>query len=157
MERESRTLVCVPLGACVRSLRGIGVALAFIGPALGGEPQAASVAPAAFAQNPAQYLNRKVSVRDFACYRRESDYLCSSGKGLDVIASAFAASSAKKKIDEECGEMDGIERTPGCVFDLILTPTSVAKEQGNVVRKGIATTGEIWIVHTNSMSVSEHH
>jgi len=53
--------------------------------------------------------------------------------------------------------MDGIERTPGCVVDLILTPVSVAREKGNVVRKGIAMTAEIWIVRAASISITAHH
>jgi hypothetical protein len=157
MERESRAFVGIRFDACRRRLGFVGLALTIAGSAFGGESQAVSVAPKAFAQNPAQYLNQKIAVRDFACYRRESDYLCSSGKGLDVVAGVMEASAAKKKIDEECGEMDGIERTPGCVVDLSLTPASVAREQGNVVRKGRAATEEIWVVHATSISITARH
>jgi len=157
MEQESRVMVGIRFGARIRRLLAIGSALAINGAAFAGEPQAVSVTSKAFAQNPAHYLNQTIAVADFACYRREADYLCSSGKGLDVVASAIEASAAKKKIDEECGEMDGIERKPGCVVDLILTPASVARAQGNVVRKGIATTGEIWIVRAGSISITAHH
>lgn len=115
-----------------------------------------AVSAAAFSQNPAQYLNQKIQVRDFACYRDETNYHCTSGKGLDVVAAQMTAGAAKKKIDEECGAMDGIERTPGCVFDITFTPASIAKGQGDIVRNGVATTGEIWIVQTTGLAATAH-
>jgi hypothetical protein len=121
-----------------------------------GAQNASTVSAAAFAQNPAQYLNRKIQVRDFACYRDESNYHCASGKGLDVVAAQMNAGAAKKKIEEECGAMDGIERTPGCIFDITFTPTSIAKGQGDIVRNGVATTGEIWIVQATGLAAAAH-
>jgi hypothetical protein len=115
-----------------------------------------AVSAAAFAQNPAQYLNRRIMVGDFACYSDGSAYRCASGIGLDLVSPLMAPGAAKKKIDGECGAFDGIERTPGCVFDLVFTPTSVAKGEGDIVRNGVATTGVIWIIQATNVIASTH-
>jgi hypothetical protein len=110
------------------------------------------VSAAAFAANPAQYLNKHIRVPGFACYAADKGYRCASGKKLDVVAATITANAAKKAIDEGCGELDGIERTPGCVFDLSFVPAAVSKAQGTVVKNGEATTGEIWVVDASSVS-----
>ncbi|MGO9134629.1 MAG: hypothetical protein ACLP8A_11380 [Methylovirgula sp.] len=110
------------------------------------------VSAVAFAANPAQYLNKHIRVPGFACYAADKGYRCASGKKLDVIAATITANAAKKAIDEGCGQLDGIERTPGCIFDLNLVPAAVSKAQGTVVKNGEATTGEIWVVEASGVT-----
>ena len=106
----------------------------------------------AFARDPARYLNQRVRVDDFACWKVEASFRCASGKGLDLISADVTPASAKKAIDEGCGGLDGIERTPGCLFDLVFTPLKVARGTGDVTRNGRATTVQIWIVEAAAVS-----
>jgi hypothetical protein len=106
----------------------------------------------AFARDPARYLNQRIRVDDFACWSNDGAYRCESGKELDVLPHDVGPAAAKQKITEECGGLDGVERTPGCVFDLVFTPTSLAKGDGNITRNGVSSTGQIWIVQTDSVT-----
>jgi hypothetical protein len=110
------------------------------------------VSAAAFARDPGHFLNQRIRVDDFACWNLEGAYRCESGKELDVIPLDISPAAVKQKIVEECGGNDGVERTPGCVFDLVFTPTSLAKGPGNIIRNEVVSTGPIWIVQTGSVS-----
>lgn len=112
------------------------------------------ISATALAQDPARYLNRQIRVDGFACWSDAAAYRCASGKGLDLIPAAIAPAAVKRAIDEGCGGLDGIERTPGCLFDLVFTPTGLARGEGDIVRNGRATTGQIWILRAGAVSAT---
>jgi hypothetical protein len=123
--------------------------LAFVAGALAQTPR--RVSAATFARDPAAFLNERIRVDDFACWSLEKAYRCASGKEFDIIPGDISTATAKKQITDECGGNDGIERTPGCLFDLVFTPRAIAKGPGDIIRNEIVSTGQIWIVQTDAV------
>ncbi len=119
-------------------------------PALAQTPQ--RVPATVFAREPARFLNQLVRVDDFACWSSGEATRCASGKALDVIPRDISPAASKKQILEQCGENDALERSPGCVFDLVFTPTALSKGPGNLVINEVVSTGQVWIVQTGSVT-----
>jgi hypothetical protein len=110
-----------------------------------------------FARDPARFLNQLVRVDKLGCFfSPEAGYRCTAYNGLYVVAGEMSPPAIKHKIEAECGGIVEEEDDPGCLFDLVFTPLSVAKGQGQLVQGDRSVTGQVWMVQAATVRATAH-
>lgn len=115
----------------------------------------AQMATSQFAPNARRYLNQPIGLRGLYCYSASSGYECRSGEPLRIVTDAMPAGPAKRAMDNDCGEMDGIELSASCRFTLQLVPTGVATRNGDYTRGGKNVRGSITVVTATVISAKK--
>src|SRR3954465_5584065 len=127
-------------------MRGVYVLiglLAFLAPVAAQNP---AVSADDLVQSPQRYLNQPVSFRGAYCYAVARGYECRTSAPLRLATDALPAGAAKTAIDNDCGELDGLELSPGCGFTLQMVPTETTTMEGDYIRNGQQVTGRITVV-----------
>jgi hypothetical protein len=118
-------------------LLALGVALLVSAPAV-----AKSIDWSELAKHPDRYVGQTVEVAGAYCASGgvngdAEGYQCSTAGALYIEASDVGPSSAKQKVDEDCGGMDVIERSSFCRATISFVPqsftTSTELEPGKTV------------------------
>jgi len=87
---------------------------------------AADVDPRALAANPEAYTGPAVELAVAYCGGDAGAYMCSTTGSVFVRVEALTANAAKAKIDNGCGGIDWVEKSPDCRFRLKFTATMYA-------------------------------
>ena len=93
-----------------------------------------------------RYLNQTIEFRNAYCYAATHGYECRTGAPLRLSTDKMPAGAAKATIDTDCGELDGLELSPGCGFTLQMLPTETTTMEGDYIRDGQRVTGRITVV-----------
>ena len=115
----------------------------------------AQMSTSQFAPNARRYLNQPVGLRGLYCYSAASGYECRSGEPLRIVTDAMPAGPAKRAMDNDCGELDGIEQSASCRFTLQMVPTEVATRSGDYTRNGKNVRGTITVVTVTVISAKK--
>lgn len=102
------------------------------------------------ARNPGAYLGQPIELDGAFCYAANKGYFCMTTEPLSVAADAMPSGVRKSIIDDECGEFDALEQSPGCKFSLRFLVKSVETTKGAYVRGGKAVQGQIKVLHTET-------
>ena len=86
---------------------------------------AGAVAWRDLANNPGRYIGKDVEIVSAYCGNAGDDpgYVCSTDGSLYVRPLALVDGAAKAKLDDNCGGMDWIEKSPFCHVKLRFTPS----------------------------------
>ena len=79
-----------------------------------------------FADDPDSYIGKPVQVLGYCAQDDADGYQCSTEGDLYIVAADIKPEFAKKKIEENCGGMDVIERSSFCRAMISFTPKSVS-------------------------------
>lgn len=101
-----------------------------------------AVSAADLARNARRYLEQPIA----------RGYQCTTSEPLRIDLESMPAGPAKTAMDDECGELDGIEQSPTCRFTLQIVPTEVKTESGSYVRNKKAAQGKITVVTATVVS-----
>jgi hypothetical protein len=77
------------------------------------------------AAHPEKYVGVEIEIPEAFCGSAAEGpgYVCSTRGGVYVSAQTLAANDGKRKIDEGCGGIDWIEKSPSCRVRLRFTPS----------------------------------
>ena len=106
-------------------------------------------------KDPNRYLNQPVEFRGAYCYTVERGYECRTEAPLRLSTDKLPAGAAKVAIDKDCGELDGLELSPGCGFTLQMVPTESTTMEGDYVSNGQSVTGRITVVTVTVISAKK--
>jgi hypothetical protein len=78
------------------------------------------------AAHPERYIGKEVAIHSAYCGSAgdKPGYECSTDGALYIHASALAPAAAKTKLDEECGGIDWLEKSPSCRVRIRFVPRS---------------------------------
>ena len=87
--------------------------------------------------DPGSYLGHELEITRGYCAQggvsgNETGYQCSTDGNVWIAARALSPASAKKKVDENCGGIDVIERSRFCGARITFTPSSMEKTNHNI-------------------------
>ena len=111
-----------------------------------------AVSAADLARNARRYLEQPIAFRGAYCYAAARGYQCTTSEPLRIELESMPAGPAKTAMDDECGELDGIEQSPTCRFTLQIVPTEVKTESGSYVRNKKAAQGKITVLTATVVS-----
>lgn len=106
-------------------------------------------------KDPQRYLNQPISFRGAYCYAATRGYECRTNAPLRLSTDKLPVGAAKTAIDNECGELDGLELSPGCSFTLQMVPTESTTMEGDYIRDGQRVPGRITVVTVTVVSASK--
>jgi hypothetical protein len=104
------------------------------------------------ARNARRYLEQPITFQGAYCFAAERGYQCMTIEPLRLVLETMPAGPAKTAMDNECGELDGLEHSPTCRFTLQMLPTEVKTETGTYVRNKRAVQGRITVVTATVIS-----
>jgi len=78
------------------------------------------------ADDPDSYIGKPVEVLGYCAQGDADGYQCSTEGDLYIVTPDIKPEFAKKKIEENCGGMDVIERSSFCRAKISFTPQSVS-------------------------------
>jgi hypothetical protein len=78
------------------------------------------------AEDPESYIGKPVEVMGYCAEEGDAGYRCSTDGDLYIVTPDIKPDFAKKKIAENCGELDVIERSDFCRAKIGFTPRSVS-------------------------------
>jgi len=107
------------------------------------------------AQSAKAHLNEPIGLSGAYCYAATHGYECRTVEALRIATDAMPAGAAKSAMDNDCGEIDGIEQSAGCRFTLQMVPTDVATRDDDYVRKGRQVKGKITVVTVTVISAQK--
>lgn len=127
----------------------IVLALAALAPAASAQ---SALNASQLAQSARAHLNAPIGLRGAFCYAATRGYECRTTEALLIVAEAMPAGAAKSAMDDDCGEVDGIEQSANCRFTLQLVPTEVGIQDGDYVRRGRQVRAKITVVTATVIS-----
>ena len=98
------------------------------------------------------HLNQPLGLRGAFCYAATRGYQCRTTEPLLIVTDAMPAGAPKSAMDDDCGEVDGIEQSANCRFTLQMVPTGVAIQDGDYVRRGRQVRAKITVVTATVIS-----
>jgi hypothetical protein len=102
-----------------------------------------------------RYLNQPISFKGAYCYQAKRGYECRTNAPLRLSTDKLPDGAAKTAIDNECGELDGLELSPGCSFTLQMVPTESTTMEGDYIRDGQRVPGRITVVTVTVVSAKK--
>jgi hypothetical protein len=105
-----------------------------------------TVSAADLVKDPGRYIDQTITLHNAFCYKATHGYECRTEAPLRISIDKMPAGPAKTTIDNDCGQLDGLELSPDCSFTLQMVPTETTTMEGDYIRNGQQVSGQITVV-----------